>query len=65
MALDENEGEEGLSWQQIVKMIGKILQLIAEGFSVAGACAGAAADFGVSAAIATKLYNKHRKEVEK
>jgi hypothetical protein len=61
----EDEGEEGLTWQDILRMIGKILIIIAGGLSIAGACEKVAPEFGISAGVAKKLYNKHHKKVKK
>lgn len=65
MSKDEKKGEEGMTWQDIVRLIGEILIIIAKGSSVDAACGGVAPTYGISAGVAKKLYDKYHKEVEK
>ena len=63
---DKDKKKEGMSWQDILRLIGKILIIIAGGgIGVAAAYAKVAPEFGISASKAQKLFNKYHKKVNK
>ena len=57
---DEVEKKEGISWRDIVRLIGQILIIIAGGTSIAAACAKVGPKFGISGSKAEKLFAKYK-----
>ena len=59
----DDELIDGIPWKKILQIIGEILIIIAK-MPLAAACAQVGPKFGISAALAQKLFNKYRDEVE-